>query len=183
MHSDGEKGVFAATDAAELDGLFARPPRAWTRRGDRLSPSLAGPARHGHAGFALWQALWCDGMAAESPFLLLHTGCEAISPPGSSRLPFDDARYGRWAHGESILFYTAAVALVGRAKVFYDEPRGFAAALADGATIGDALRRYAELESAARTWGEVGGDIGRKRAYFWSLLGDGSLRLPRPSPN
>jgi hypothetical protein len=62
--------------------------------------------------------------------------------------------------------------LVGRAKVFYDEPRGFATALAGGATFGDAWARYFELESRADSWGAVGGDIGRKRAYFWSVLGD-----------
>jgi hypothetical protein len=28
---------------------------------------------------------------------------------------------------------------------------------------------------------EAGGDIGRKRALFWSLLGDFTLRLPPPA--
>jgi len=76
----------------------------------------------------------------------VHTGCEALSPPGAR-------------------------------SVGYAEPRDFSAALAEGATFGDAWRRYFEVESRATSWSHVGGDIGRKRAYFWSVLGDWTLRL------
>ena len=72
------------------------------------------------------------------------------------------------------------VAILGRAKVFYDEPRGFAETLAAGGTIGAAWQRYFELDSEGPTWSAVGGDIGRKRATFWSILGDPTLRLPPP---
>ncbi len=86
-------------------------------------------------------------------------------------------RYGLRQGAESLLFFGNGLALVGRAKVFYDEPRGFAATLADGKTFGAAWAKYFDLESRAKRWGEVGGDIGRKRCYFWSVLGDCSLRL------
>ena len=66
-------------------------------------------------------------------------------------------------------------------RCFYDEPREFAAVLGNGGTIGDAWRRYFELESQAANWDEVGGDIGRKRAYFWSVVGDCTLTLRRPA--
>jgi len=33
------------------------------------------------------------------------------------------------------------------------------------------------IEAKAERWGAVGGDIGRKRSYFWSVLGDATLRL------
>ena len=81
--------------------------------------------------------------------------------------------------GEALLLFGNGLALVGRAKVFYDEPRGFSAVLHDGGTFGDAWARYFEVESRAAAWREVGGDIGRKRAYFWSVLGDATLRLER----
>ena len=83
---------------------------------------------------------------------------------------------------EALLFFGRGLALVGRAKVFYDEPRGFAAALAEGKTFGEAWARYFDHESGAGSWSEVGGDIGRKRAYFWSVIGDWTLRLRRPAP-
>ncbi len=69
--------------------------------------------------------------------------------------------------------------MVGRAKVFYDEPRGFCAALGEGRTFGAAWQRYFAIESVATDWREVGDDIGRKRSYFWSIVGDWTLRLPR----
>jgi hypothetical protein len=71
------------------------------------------------------------------------------------------------------------LALVGRAKVFYDEPRGFYEAVAQGHPFGEGWRRYFETEAAAKDVNEVGGGIGRKRAYFWSVLGDWTLRLVR----
>ena len=57
-----------------------------------------------------------------------------------------------------------------------------AATLATGctATVGDAWRGTFEIESNAAAWSKVGGDIGRKRTYFWSLLGDWTLRLRVP---
>jgi hypothetical protein len=81
---------------------------------------------------------------------------------------------------EALLFFGNGLALVGRAKVFYDEPPGFCEALGAGATFGDAWRRGFEIEAAATDWDHVGGDIGRKRMLFWSVLGDFTLRLERP---
>ena len=67
--------------------------------------------------------------------------------------------------------------MMGRAKVFYDSPRGFGAALAEGGTVGHAWARYFDEETRS-TWARAGDDIGRKRSYFWSVLGDWTLRLP-----
>jgi hypothetical protein len=110
----------------------------------------------------------------------IHTGCEAISPAGAEKRPYSDPRYGRDNSAAALLFYADGLALVGRAKVFYDEPRGFCAALRKGETFGAAWARYFEIESRAESWGKVGGDIGRKRSYFWSVLGDWTLRLRKP---
>jgi hypothetical protein len=85
--------------------------------------------------------------------------------------------------GESILFFGEGLALVGRSKVFYDEPREFAETLAKGESFGAAWARYFELESNASSFGKVGGDIGRKRSYFWSVLGDWTLTLQMGKPS
>ena len=97
--------------------------------------------------------------------------------PGAKNRPYDHPAYGVRQGAESLLHFGNGLALVGRAKVFYDEPRGFAEALKKGRTFGMAWARYFAIESAAKSWDRVGGDIGRKRAYFWSVLGDWSLRL------
>jgi len=76
------------------------------------------------------------------------------------------------------MFYCNGLALIGRAKVFYDEPREFAAQLGKGRTWGEAWRHYFEIEARAASEDEVGGGIGRKRAYFWSPLGDWTICLP-----
>jgi hypothetical protein len=175
VHSDPWGGAFAKTDPAAL-GEIMGPHGRWRQEGDELVP-VWHDHRGGRADFAFWRALPHCRVASGGPFLLLHTGCEALSPPGAAQHPYDHRDYGKFAHAESILFFTDCVAMVGRAKVFYDEPREFAATLAAGKTLGEAWQRYFEVESRAANWDEVGGDIGRKRAYFWSIVGDCTLRL------
>ena len=169
-HSGPHHAAFAkGSDAARLGELLGI---------DEVPRTLTARLAQGRADAEYWRALWQHAAAGDTPHLLLHTGCEALSPPASSTVPYDDPRYGRDAHGAAMLFFTPAVAILGRAKVFYDEPRGFAETLAAAGTIGAAWRRYFEIESEGPTWSSVGGDIGRKRATFWSVLGDPTLRLP-----
>lgn len=175
-HSNGRHAVFAKTDVAALEADLPGVPWSFTRRGDALVPSLASACRGGRADFFLYRSLWATGALPDDPYFLVHTGCEATSPPHNDR-PFDHPAYGARAHAESLLFFTPCLALVGRAKVFYDEPLGFSEALRDGHTFGEAWARYFAAE-AAGTWGKARGDIGRKRSYFWSVLGDATLRLP-----
>lgn len=177
LHSDPWGGACAATDPAQL-GAVLGVPWHWRRDGEALVPSWF-DHRGGRADFAFYRTLWQRQVVADNPFLLIHTGCEALSPPGSVTCAYDEPAYGQRAHAESILFFTPCLALVGRAKVFYDEPRGFCAALGAGKTFGEAWQSYFALERAAANWDEVGGDIGRKRAYFWSIVGDWTLRMPR----
>lgn len=180
-HSDPWGSAFARSDAAALDALCGDAVLAWTPRGERLVPSLRAAAAGGKLDWFLLRSLWQAGALPSAPSFYHHTGCDGISPPGARRLPFDHPRYGERQGGEALLFYAGGLALVGRAKVFYDEPVGFAEALGQGATFGEAWTRSFELESLAPTWGAVGGDIGRKRTMFWSVLGDWTLRLERPA--
>lgn len=167
-------------DAVDLEALqqwWQRPAVLRTLRAH--SDPFAAVFAQGRAGHAFYAALHAGGIPAAQPHVLLHTGCEAISPTGATSLAYHDPRYGRLQHAESVLFFTRCVALVGRAKVFYDEPRGFSATLAGGGTVGDAWREYFARERAS-SWEQAGGDIGRKRAYFWSVLGDATVSLPKP---
>jgi len=174
-HSDPWGAAFATTDPDALQRALGLPLH-WVKDGERFVPSWR-DHRGGRADHVFWRAV-AEKEPTGGPFLLLHTGCETLSPPRSD-LPYDDPEYGKFGHAESILFFTECVAMLGRAKVFYDEPREFAEVLGKGGTIGDAWKRYFELESQATNWDEVGGDIGRKRAYFWSIVGDCTLRLPK----
>lgn len=175
-HSDPWGSAFAL--GADLDGRLEHV-WSWTPRGHELVPSLDAACRGGKLDWFLLHALWRQDAVHPAPAFYLHTGCHGISPPGARRLPYDHPAYGRRQGAEALLFFGSGLALVGRAKVFYDEPRGFARALGEGETFGAAWARYFELESRAESWERVGGDIGRKRAYFWSVLGDWTLRLRR----
>lgn len=176
-HSDAHGAAFGASDPAALANA-AGPAWVWHREGERFVPSWAGH-RRGHADLGFYLSLSANQALAATPFVLLHTGCEALSPPGSVEHAYDAPEYGRYGHAEAILFHTPCVAMLGRAKVFYDEPREFAAVLAAGGSVGAAWRRYFEVEAQAADWAQVGDDIGRKRAYFWSVVGDATLRLSR----
>jgi hypothetical protein len=69
---------------------------------------------------------------------------------------------------------------VGRAKVYYDEPRGFVDALRRGENFGTAWADYFAYESGTKGDKPNRGEIDRKRSYFWSVLGDATLTLKKP---
>ncbi|MCA8970710.1 MAG: hypothetical protein KDC95_13030 [Planctomycetes bacterium] len=177
-HSDPWGSVFGKPAVRKLDDAV-KTPWSFTQRGDTLVPSLEVACRNGKLDWFLLRTLYENDLVAKSPSIYVHTGCHGISPPGAAKVAFDDPGYGRRQGAESILFFGNALALIGRAKVFYDAPRGFCEALGEGKTVGAAWARYFELESQAESWSRVGGDIGRKRSYFWSVLGDFTLRLRR----
>jgi len=178
-HSDPWGSTFGKPDLAALTDAAGGQPWSWTREGNALVPSLKTACANGKADFALYRTLWANGVLPESPCVYYHTGCEAIAPARAADRPYNHPEYGFWQGAEALLFYAQGLALVGRAKVFYDEPRGFYEAVAEGRSFGEGWRRYFETEAGARDVNEVGGGIGRKRAYFWSVLGDWSLRLVR----
>jgi len=156
---------------AELGGAF----RGWRKEENRLVPGLLNQDK---LHFEYYRALWANGQLPDCGVLYLNTGCESIAPEHAADCPYCDPRYGYWQGAESLMFYCNGLALIGRSKVFYDEPRGFFDILAAGGTFGDAWAEYYNVESAAENVDEVGGGIGRKRAYFWSVLGDWTLTLP-----
>ncbi|MCB9890835.1 MAG: hypothetical protein H6832_02265 [Planctomycetes bacterium] len=177
-HSDPWGSVFGKPAVRALDEAV-KTPWSFTQRGDTLVPSLEVACQNGKLDWFLLRTLYENDLVVKSPSIYVHTGCHGISPPGAAKVAFDDPGYGRRQGAESILFFGNALALIGRAKVFYDAPRGFCEALGEGKTVGAAWARYFELESQAESWSRVGGDIGRKRSYFWSLLGDFTLKLRR----
>ncbi len=177
-HSDSRTSVFKKASLESLHEVLGGDPLCWSVEGNQLVPSLSAPTRGERAGFFLWRTLWENGSLPDYPYLMVHMGCHAMSPTASNRA-FDTPEYGALQNADSLLFLTPALAIVGRAKVFYDEPRGFVESLAKGESFGAAWARYYDIESQAKSWSKVGGDIGRKRSYFWSVIGDWTLRLQR----
>ena len=175
-HSDPWGASFAETkDVKALEEACGGTIWNWVRQGKQLVPSLG--ATPGKLDFAPLRTLWANKLMPDCACMYLHTGCEGITPEGATSVPYTDVNYGYWQGAESLLFYGNGVVLIGRGKVFYDEPREVCQVLAAGGSWGDAWRHYFDLESAAKDVEEVGGGIGRKRAYFWSVLGDWTVTM------
>ncbi|HTQ11127.1 MAG TPA: hypothetical protein VMI31_13755 [Fimbriimonadaceae bacterium] len=161
-------------DLAALTAATGGQPWYWTREGDKLVPSLQGIG--GAMGFGFLRTLYENRALPDNGVLYFHTGCEATRPLEAENEPFNAPGYGRWQLAECTMMYGNGLALIGRGKVFYDEPREFWKVLGEGGDYGDAWKRYFQVESQDAQLAKDG--IGRKRTYFWSLLGDFTLRLP-----
>lgn len=180
-HSYPKASKFRKSSTAGLEAALGSPPWAWIARGDALVPSLKSASGGGMLDWHLLRSIYESKRQAPQPAFYHHTGCDIVSPDGAGTRPYDHPHYGSMQAAESLLFFGQGLALVGRAKVYYDEPAGFTTALAEGKSFGAAWAAYFEHDSAAADYASIGGDIGRKKAYFWSVLGDGTLRLHRPA--
>ncbi len=180
-HSYPQASKFRKSSTAELEATLGAPPWAWVAQGDALVPSLKTVCGNGMLNWHLLRSIYETKNQAQQPTFYLHTGCDIVSPSGAATLPYTDPRYGYMQGAEALLFFGQGLALAGRSKVYYDEPAGFTPALAEGKTFGAAWAAYYEHDSNAQSYGAAGGDIGRKKAYFWSVLGDWTLRLQRPA--
>ncbi len=166
-----------APDVAALEKSVGPVLYNWKRDGATLTPGIATP---GKLDFAITRSLYESGKAPLSPAVWMYTACEGTAPQGGADLPYTDPAYGRWQGAEAITFHLGALALIGRSKVFYDEPSEMWETLGKGGSMGEVWRHYYDLEAADPTAARDNG-IGCKRAYFWYMTGDCTVRL-RPAP-
>ena len=171
--------------------------RAWnwkrTQVGNeyRLEPTLPSNT---DAGAFLYRTLYENKWLADSgQTFIVHNGCDVNKPANYRDVPYNHEDYGgQSGHGgnvqnaESILFFANALAIMGRNKVFYDSPSGFAEEVARTGRFGAGWSAYfyAEAANDGLDEGDVGyGDqrnqrtLARKRSYYWNLLGDFTLQL------
>jgi hypothetical protein len=166
-HSNSEVSVFGTTyTAAALETAVGGKPWYWIQQAGQWVPSYT--AFGGNANWDLHRTLWENKTLANTGGnLFVHMGCQVNTPNGAEVLPYNDPQYGNRQNGESILFYLNGVAMITRAKVFYDMPGGFPQALARDprANFGEGWRAYftADAQDSRLTDG--------KRPYFWSMLG------------
>jgi hypothetical protein len=176
-HSDASLSQFRDPgDTAALTTAVGGVPLRWVYDNSRYTPSFQGQG--GNADLFMHRALWHHNTLGDTGgSLVVHGGCNVNSIPGTDTHTYTSPSYGRWNNAEAFLFYTNCVALLSRAKGFNDAPNGFAEGyrLSDRANFGSCWRSYynAQANDAALT----SYNIQRKRAYFWSINGDWSLRL------
>jgi hypothetical protein len=175
-HSFPQGSKFHKTDYKEIEKRVNGDLWCWMPKNNQLVPSLQLPSGNGMLDWFLMRTLYENGRIAPSPSFYHHTGCNSISPPGVEKYPYNHPNYGIRQNAESLMFYGNGLALVGRAKVYFDEPTGFAEELGMGKTFGQAWLKYYRHDSQNKIH-----DVSRKKAYFWSLLGDWTLRLKSSS--
>ncbi|MBN2573681.1 MAG: choice-of-anchor A family protein [Deltaproteobacteria bacterium] len=191
-HSSGYNHTFGGnyadnTLAAITGAITVANPWRWVESpAGKYTPTLNGlqfqqgtpPDVHmaANADQFTYRTLWENGiLASTSPALYIDSGCKANSPDGASWAAYNNPMYGRFQHAENILFYANGVALVSRAREFYDSPTGFGNALApEKANFGAGWMAYYDIERNKADWFS---DVpGRKKAYFWSEIGDWTVR-------
>jgi hypothetical protein len=177
-HSDpwnsyfSQHGFNLTTFTAETGGQ----PLRWTYQSGQHTPSFANQA--GAADIYLHRTLWhYNALRDAGASLMIHGGCNVNSVYETQTHTYVDANYARWNNAEGILFYTNCVALLSRAKFFNDKPDGLTDGyrVSDRANFGSCWQSYFNVQ--ANDGGIATYNIQRKRAYYWSINGDWTLRL------
>jgi hypothetical protein len=176
-HSDAVISQFQDPgNASALTSAVGGAPVRWLYDNVRYTPSFDGQG--GTADLFVHRALWHHGTLGNAgASLVVHGGCNVNSIVETETEIYTSPKYGRWNNAEAFLFYTNCVALLSRAKGFNDAPEGFADGyrLSDRANFGSCWSSYYNAQS--NDAGLTSYNIQRKRAYFWSINGDWSLRL------
>jgi hypothetical protein len=176
-HSNANTSQFR--DGGDMTAFTAEvggAPLRWVYRPGQHVPSFDGQG--GIADMFTHRALWhYNTLQSAGASLMIHGGCNVNSVAETQTDNYTSTNYARWNNAEGILFYTNCVSLFSRAKGFNDSPKGFSDGyrLSDWANFGSCWKSYFNAE--ANNGGFSTYNIQRKRAYFWSINGDWTLRL------
>jgi len=206
-HSDGVNSQFGLTPlsyylALATGGYDATGTHVWRWVSERRGPDwVLTPSFEGltvDANFHIYRTMWETGVLQSSgQSFFVHEGCEVMRPKNAERVPYNDPTYGQAdyygavANGESLMFYANGLGLLARNKVFNDVPDGFYKEVKSSGRFGFGWRSYffAEADKAGlneRTADPIAVNPGsdrrwrslqRKRSYFWSTVGDPTLKL------
>jgi hypothetical protein len=168
-------GAFAPAD---LDADFGFTAYHWRATEPRtLTPSLAGRDDDQSVDWWVHRSIELHGIRGARGSMVFHSGCNAVSPAGTGTKAHYDDDYGKARLGNAILFFTDAVAVLGRSKTYNDSPDLGAFYTGPGTTVGSGWREIfaADARTADLATPERSADA--KRAYCWIVLGD--CTLPR----
>jgi hypothetical protein len=164
--------------SGDLENELGGHPFRWAKIGNTYTPSLKdqGP----HADLYIHRTAWQNKILGKSgQNLIIHGGCEVNAPFDTESKPYYHEGYASWQNAEGLLFYMNGIALISRAKVFNDQPTGFPGAFALGSRtrFGDGWKASFENDAADSGLGTFDQAIRSKKAYFWSMIGDWTVRL------
>jgi hypothetical protein len=178
-HSDTKTSVFAEpSDPATLVAALGGKPWMWDRTTTSTQTFLTASTSGDRAKYQLYRALWeSKALKDAGQSFYIHGGCDLTLPAASDVNPYDSPEYGKFQNGESILFFANGLALYGRGKVFNDKADGFPDGI-KAATPGYFGRGWrAQFMHDAADGSLASQPYGRKKAYYWTMMGDWTLRL------
>jgi len=169
-------GFHGAYDVAAFTQEVGGVPLRWIYRSGEYMPSFEGLG--GAADIFTHRALWHHRTLQDvGASLFIHGGCNVNSVNETQTDVYTTTKYAHWNNAEGILWYTNCLTIFSRAKGFNDLPHGFADGyrLSDRANLASCWKSY--FNAQANDGSLATYNIQRKRAYFWSLNGDWTLRL------
>lgn len=176
-HSNAHYSAFLDGAApAALQAEVGGAPLRWIYDGARYNPTF--DTIGGAADIYTHRSLWHYGALRHAgASFIIHGGCNVNDVDHTDTQTYGASDYSRWNNAEGILWYTNCVAIFSRAKGFNDAPWGFTDGFrtSDRANFGSCWKSYFNAQS--NDGGLTTYNIQRKRAYFWSINGDWSLRL------
>ncbi|MDQ3291893.1 MAG: T9SS type A sorting domain-containing protein [Bacteroidota bacterium] len=132
--------------------------------------------KSGSADWGFHRTLWQNKkLTSVRPSFYFFFGCEANSPANSEKVPYNHSTYGQFNNAENILYFLNGLATMTRAKTFNDDISGFPDALKKDiyANLGDGWKAHYSYVATHTASSQAS----NKRSYWWSVLGDWTLRL------
>ncbi|WP_127124995.1 FG-GAP repeat domain-containing protein [Pseudoflavitalea rhizosphaerae] len=160
----------------QLEAAVGGKPFRWTFENGKYTPDFK--TKDSAADMFLYRPMWqYKQFENAGASLLIHGGCNVNSVAEVFTHRYTEHAYGHWHNAESILFFTNCVAMLSRAKYFNDKPEYFADTFRQSVTttFGDCWRSFFERESNNMALSTK--NVSRKKAYWWGITGDWTLRL------
>lgn len=179
-HADCRSTRFRPNDAEAqaVEVEAGGKPWRWVEQGSYYVPSFAG---HNTGDLHLYRTLWENGQLANvPPSLMLHVGCD-VNWPDHCELPYDDSSYGTFQNAESLLFYANQLAVLCHPCWWNRGPMGFGEGFgaSSSAVFGDGWKNVSDHIAHDQTLAPQ--ETERKQNYFWSIVGDWTLRKYYPA--
>jgi outer membrane lipoprotein-sorting protein len=177
-HANSQLNAFATPNSSDMIASVGNPCY-WVQSGSQWVPSWVPIG--GSAGFDFYRALWKNKKISDqtSPSLVFNGGCEAATPVGENGSTTTSyLNFGSGQNSESLLFYGKTIGAIARARIFYDQLEGWQSYTYGNsyAMFGDIWRKNYESLSGRATLLNEDRSAG-KRAYWWVLFGDYTLKL------
>ncbi len=194
-HSSSTTSQFGEPFGQDLDQMIGGRPWAWKKQVVNgytwLIPTWeafgAGPDHHEQPGrnadYGFYRTLFENhALDAGGQAFYVHGGCDVTLPWGSADRSFDDDGYSRKNNAEMTLFFANGLAIIGRGKVFNDLPDGYPEGVNAADRFGYGWRQMFVHDAAddsldPGTTAAKTRTLNTKKAYYWGLLGDFTLRM------